>query len=1095
MSERTPNPEQLLAIEHEGGVLLKAGAGSGKTFVLVEHIVWLTKQWMADWKKSHKGTFEEFIREKYSQVVMMTFTKKAAGEMSIRLSDRIQKISLVTEENKELWLTANESIPLLTVTTIDGFCRKLITQGYFQNLSTQADIIFETERIDQVTELLGLWFEERGSKVPREVADIIIRQKEDLLSAFSRIFNDPGLRLQWKTFSLKDSHPEKLPDILMKSFKLKQLDQALLKIHQLDIPSEKPSAFEKVVEKFQKTGLPEVDSVDKLHNYAAIFAEKSRLSPEMTETKKDEAHTIAYEGLRALKAWTDEWNDVVKDYVINYEAKVLPWIKVCRELFFYIDEHLDPNLGLTFGDIAYLVAQGLEDKAVRERIHKTYTYFIVDEFQDTSALQFKIIQGLIGGDYSRLFCVGDAKQAIYGFRGGELSVFQDCGELVPVTRSLANNYRSRPGIIQFNNSLFQTILPLGQDFTGKDPFGVSPEDQNVPEDVEAKDPGSIDILELNLEWNKEEEDKFSNEKINRLESQIIADAIVSDRALRPADVVTVLFSKLRPSAELIRALMERKIGFTAQFKSDLLDDPMVGLFLCLLKRQFDTNPKTVTRYPLFLLESYLNVLGIRRDSLEALLSNFDRDISFWGLLPAFHKFVHALGITNENADLNMEVIETLAEIYHQDPESILIQIGGGDNERISLDLRSGENSHHVQIMSAHASKGLEFETVYLGGIYTNGRDQNSGSFFGNLPGSFSWYFDLSLRDKRESPFYVFEKEIRDYKNFSETKRLFYVATTRAMKKISWVKLNMDKKAFSVPGDSWINGLFEWELNGEKSTCRDKIVYHNVSGIDVNSILKGKSQPKLPLFFHDPVGIVDKGDGDTVLSIMGELSVTRLNSLVDCPRKFYFENVLKLTAGKTRFFDIENDVETEEPVFRSSASRGTLIHEILSTAIQRNFIIPREYFGGEHQKPLAWAIGAMESFRPRFEFVTEKPLKFRFFNFMISGIPDLLLLPKSSGDSAEIWDFKTGKITQDNLGHYWVQLKAYAYALYILGMVPRENSIETRLCFVDEQKFLNLTVNWETVQNELFAVWKSQNEPWTMKTEHCGQCSYGDICPR
>jgi hypothetical protein len=443
----------------------------------------------------------------------------------------------------------------------------------------------------------------------------------------------------------------------------------------------------------------------------------------------------------------------------------------------------------------------------------------------------------------------------------------------------------------------------------------------------------------------------------------------------------------------------------------------------------------------------------------------------------------------------MEVIETLSAIYHQDPESILIQIGSGDNERISMDLRSGENSHLVQIMSAHASKGLEFETVYLGGIYTNGRDQNSGSFFGNMPGSFSWYFDLSLRDKRESPFYVYEKEIRAYKNFSETKRLFYVAATRAENKLSWVKLNMPGEAFSISGDSWINGLSAWEAQGDTTDFKDKIHYHKLTDFDVTSVLKGKSQPKLPLFFHDPVGIIDKGEGASELAIMGELSVTRLNSLVDCPRKFYFENVLKLTAGKRKFFDLDEEEETEEPVFKSSASRGTLIHEVLSNAIQRNFVIPREHFDGEHKKPLHWAVGAMESFRGDFDFVSEKPLKFRFFNFMISGIPDLLLIPKKPGLPAEIWDFKTGKNTQENLAHYWVQLKAYAYALYVLGTVDKSVSIETKLCFVDEEKFLNLTVSWESVQRELFSVWRSQNEPWITKTDHCSQCSYGDICPR
>ena len=115
--------------------------------------------------------------------------------------------------------------------------------------------------------------------------------------------------------------------------------------------------------------------------------------------------------------------------------------------------------------------------------------------------------------------------------------------------------------------------------------------------------------------------------------------------------------------------------------------------------------------------------------------------------------------------------------------------------------------------------------------------------------------------------------------------------------------------------------------------------------------------------------------------------------------------------------------------------------------------------------------------------------------MISGIPDLLLLPKSSDAKPEIWDFKTGKISQDSLGHYWVQLKAYAYALYVLGLIPREISIETKLCFVDEQKFLSLTVDWAMASQDLFEVWRSQNEPWKTKTDHCSQCSYGDICPK
>src|SRR5690606_15178841 len=151
---RSPNSEQKLAIEHEGGVLLRAGAGSGKTFVLVEHILYLTKQWIRKFKGNPRGTFEEFLRSEFSKVVMMTFTKKAAGEMSIRLSEKFQEVSSEEGEDQKFWVIANELLPVLTVTTIDGFCRKLITLGYFPHLSTVAKIIFETERTLHVKEMV-----------------------------------------------------------------------------------------------------------------------------------------------------------------------------------------------------------------------------------------------------------------------------------------------------------------------------------------------------------------------------------------------------------------------------------------------------------------------------------------------------------------------------------------------------------------------------------------------------------------------------------------------------------------------------------------------------------------------------------------------------------------------------------------------------------------------------------------------------------------------------------------------------------------------------------------------------------------------------
>lgn len=1094
---RSPNAEQLLAIEHQGGVLLRAGAGSGKTFVLVEHIVYLTKVWIEEFKKEKNQNFEEYIRQKFSQVVMMTFTKKAAGEMSIRLNEKFQEISENTESDLHFWKLANDSLPMLMVTTIDGFCRKLITAGYFPHLSTEAKVIFTPERKDQVSELLELWFEKRASSVTQEMLEIVIREKEVLLNAFSNVFNDPGLRLSWKNFSIDDSKPEMLGQVISDSFKLNDLSSALARIHALDLPAESErSPFEISMASLQATGLPEVTSVETLKTYSKEFVGK-RLMPQ-TGKKKCEAYDLAHFGRKNLRDWVDAWMPEIDLYIEHYDSKILPWMNLCQELFHWIDQGLDPNQGLTFGDIEYLVALGLENKDDLARIQKTYQYFIVDEFQDTSALQFRIVELLIGNDYKKLFCVGDAKQAIYGFRGGELSVFKDCAKLIPQVRTLANNYRSLPEIIHFNNSLFRTVLPLGQGFEGVDAFSVDAEDQNVPAELKSGDVvGSIEIISAELQRDLEVEEKFKNEHINKIEAHLMAESIAQERDLHPLNVCTILYSKLRPSMDLIRFLMNKRIGFTAQFKIDLMDDPIVGIFLCLLRRQFDTNSQTKDRYPLFLIQSYLSILNLnltlKLDDLKA----FDLDVKYWGLVEGFRKFVHTLGITNENSDINLKVIETITSLYHQDPESVMVQIAKGDNDRISLDLRSGENSHMVQIMTAHASKGLEFDTVYLGGIYTNGKETIDGALFGDMPGSFKWFLDLSQRDKRSSPFYLFENELAKYKSFSESKRLFYVACTRARKKLIWVSLGLPEKSFSIPANSWIDGLNHWFSLGLSAECASSVKITTIEDFDTKSLLNSQSQPQLPLFFHDSVGLFPKGLGHSELSLAAELSVTRLNSLIDCPRKFYFENILKLTGSdkKISYREVSSD-EPEElaTVIRSSSERGTHIHAQIAHGIEHNFIVPRESFSTEQKEPIAWALNQLRELAPEFELVAEKALKFKFFNFMISGIPDLVLLPKGN-QKAQIWDFKTGRITPEALSHYWIQLKVYAYALYELNRIPHGSEIELKLIFVDQKETLIETVTKLQCEKDLYPLWRSQNEPWKINSDHCSQCPYGDICPR
>jgi ATP-dependent helicase/nuclease subunit A len=1081
------NPEQLQAIEHQGGVLLKAGAGSGKTFVLVEHIQFLAQSWMTEFSANPMGTLEEYIRSKFSQVVMMTFTRKAAGEMNIRLTEKFMSLA----EKDEKWAMVLEVLPSLTVTTIDGFCKSLITNGYFPYLSSEAKVIFETERLDQVIHLFDEWYETTADTLPADLREIVNREKAQLLRAISSIFNDPSLRLEWKKFNIANTDPSTLPALLTKSFELNNLGESLSRILNLDLPSESDrSAFEKNVALFANSGLPVVDSVEKLVLYEQLFLGIKTLRGESGK-KKSPAHDEALEGLKELREWVRDWAPVIKDYQDHYQDKIKPWTQLCLEIFKFIDSKIDPNQGMTFGDVTYMVALGLESPEIRERIQKVYRYFIVDEFQDTSALQFKIISYLINNDYQRLFCVGDSKQAIYGFRGGELSVFQDCAVLVPAVKSLVNNYRSLPTVINFNNSLFDKVLPAGQGFEHLDPFTVEAESQNVPEGIDFSELGEIEVLKYALEIKEEGDDKLLVDEINRLEAHLMGKSIQRQRLEKPQEVCTILYRKLGPSAMLIQDLMKMGIGFTAQFKIDLLEDPVMGLFLVLLNRRFDKNPETRRTYPEFMLRNYLMLLDVPPIENAEVFTSFDQDVKFWGLFEAFKKFIFSLGMTNENGDINFKLIETLCKLYHQDPESIYVQLIQGHNPKASLEFRSGLHSEKVQIMTAHASKGLEFDTVYLAGIYTNGKENPDRDMFGDHPGSFYWYLDLAQRDKRKSPQYIFESELNRYKNFSESKRLFYVACTRAKKKLVWVQLE-NLKETAVPKNSWINGLNLW-LNQSQDAAVLQTVKFSEIHLDAEE-LEATSNVHLPLFFHDHMGIFPKGKKAPKLAIAGELSVTRLNALVDCPRKFYFQNTLKLTpSSEVKIFPSPLE-DLDEVQVVSSAERGTLIHSLIAQGLNENFVVPRSAFQGPHHASIDWALKELQKIQSSFEIQSEKPLKFPFFEFMVSGIPDLILYSKDGG-THEIWDFKTGQINQLNLSHYWIQLKVYAYALYQLRKVGEEEKVKLVLSFVDVQKNLVLEVSLKQITSELFELWQSQNQPWKINTEHCGQCPYGDICPR
>jgi ATP-dependent exoDNAse (exonuclease V) beta subunit len=1093
----SPNSEQLLAIEHHGGVLLKAGAGSGKTFVLKEHMIYLSKEWVKEYKSGPVGDFDSFIKSKFRKVVLMTFTKKAAGELEIRLNAEFEEALLNSEEDQVYWEAILQNLGYLNVSTIHGFCFKLIKQGFFKGISADQEILTESEFKESISEIFEKWLLEESHK-NTEIYDIIIKDKGNVLNSILAIFSDPTLRNNWKQTQATEIHVKNSDEIVNDLFKIHGLTDVFEEYFSPEDYSEFQGKkwYEFLVPFCEmKRGVPlDLAGIIKIHEYLDNMDYK--IPPKPSLKTVPEPAVEYYEKVKALKDFLKKNGEHFLMYNQSFDSRVVPWFSMIKELIDYVDIKYAELEGVTFSDLEYLVYQGLKDEASCKLVSEQYEYFIIDEFQDTSHIQFSIVEKIINSNYNKLFCVGDLKQAIYGFRGGELGVFLGCQEKIPKNLTLNNNYRSDKDVINFNNVLFDYLFEKGLGFKGIDTHRVPVDYQTVPDTKE--DQGSINELNVSL-CNRNSEEKLSNAEVDYYEALTMLEQIKANHS--DDEESAILFKRLKPSLILIDHLIQNNIGFTAQIKIPFLEDPIIGIFYHLISYQFDSNEKR-DEYLLYSLKAYISLLGhkntkvVNRESVDF----FTNETKYFGLYQAFCNFIDSLGIKNSNYKNNLDQIVLMLNTAKGNSEKLLRLLLIQRESSYSLDFQFGEKSHLVKIMTAHASKGLQFKHVFLGGMYTNENSVIFKSTIGKLPLSFKWSDSIHGKKKFKTPLYMFEEELVKNKDFSEAKRLFYVANTRAETSLSYVQIDFDvHKRMKSQSGSWINGLNLWKT--EKLNFDGiKEISIDVSG-HVDSTYLEKMEVKPPLFHVDNLGI-ECIEQKSKLVYLPEISITKLATVTQCPKKFYFQNVCKISHEEmelieepTKIVHVDNNTEdlSSSNVRMSGATRGSFIHETLSKLIidglTQTFTHEDKYI----QESIQWTVEKLKEYLENYNFISEKSIKFELLNYMVSGIPDLIISSIDESRLTEIWDFKTGKYSESKLTPYNFQLMSYAHALYNLKKLKEDQPIKLVLCFVDDKKLVEQTVSKINVENYLIKELENLRHPEIENTEECEFCPYKTIC--
>ena len=460
--------EQSEVISHrKGNLLVSAAAGSGKTAVLVEHVI----DRLLD--KEHPISL--------SSVVLMTFTEAAASEMKERIKARLKEAFL---ENRDPHIEREiAELPNANISTIDAFCKRLIEENY-TSLGIEPNFrIGEKNELallkeDIVEELLEeeygkkeesfLSFVDRYStgKQDKGIQEIIVKLyylataspfPEKYLKALSENSSSA-----WKNYLLESIRKRVEEAIEM-------LTEAIRICTEEGGPSEYLAAVEEDYQSLLrvKAGAILRRTIEEIQ--AISF---SRIKNSKAERKEE------VKGRRnAVKALVQKWQ---KNYILipeeiekkaETEGKTLLQEAIRLTLLFYAryqKEKLERNI-LDFSDLEHFALRLLyteKDGELRfstlaDELAQEYTEVLVDEYQDSNMVQEYLVSALSKERFSEgnVFQVGDVKQSIYRFRMArpELFLRKYYDESYPKI-FLQKNFRSLKGVIDAVNACFFRIM-------------------------------------------------------------------------------------------------------------------------------------------------------------------------------------------------------------------------------------------------------------------------------------------------------------------------------------------------------------------------------------------------------------------------------------------------------------------------------------------------------------------------------------------------------------------------------------------------------------------------------------------------------------
>src|ERR1044072_5639441 len=454
--QRVLLPEQAAAAYEIGKhISVTAGPGSGKTTVLVERYLHILRE--------HSLTID--------QIVAITFTNRAANEMRERLrADLNHMLRIATDDERRRWLNYKRTLDGAVITTIHGFCARLLREFPIEARVDPQFLLLDEHRAAMMLELtveevLSDFISGGHVEISRLTLGVGRGRLAAALAQLYREARGQGLSLEDLALATARAHAteedharalEELEQTLNDCLRVRRTTRA-----QVDNQAEVIAAWSEA-----KKSLTSIPSHETLADYCRVVETFRDPRPALRGAVAD--HVKVLDELIWAKNLQGRFAQVCLDLFARQYA--LEMVNLLLRIDQRLNEEKQKLSALDFDDLELRTLSLLERPEVLARTSERYRFFLVDEFQDTNAVQRVLLERLAlakGRRPANLFIVGDRKQSIYGFRGADVDVFREMTATLLAAggeeKPLQLNFRIQPPLTAFCNYLFARLFQGPED--------------------------------------------------------------------------------------------------------------------------------------------------------------------------------------------------------------------------------------------------------------------------------------------------------------------------------------------------------------------------------------------------------------------------------------------------------------------------------------------------------------------------------------------------------------------------------------------------------------------------------------------------------